>query len=164
MTAPARVELSLLGQKLSVRSEAGAEYLQSLARFVEDRAVAIQQGGVRDPMSALALAAIEIADELHRLRDEPVPQDELDRARNYASGRLELKLEESRHVSAWLGVQEALHDRVLTLDEALAELAEVTPERMQAIAQKLFRDESLCMSVIAPPRSTSGLERALHLA
>lgn len=70
MSAPARVELSLLGQKLSVRSAAGAEYLQSLARFVEDRAVAIQQGGVRDPMSALALAAIEIADELHRLRDE----------------------------------------------------------------------------------------------
>ena len=31
-------------------------------------------------------------------------------------------------MSAWLGVQEALHDRVLTLDEALAELNEVTPE------------------------------------
>jgi cell division protein ZapA (FtsZ GTPase activity inhibitor) len=70
VTAPARVELSLLGQKLSVRSAASADYLQSLARFVEDRAAAIQQGGVRDPMSALALAAIEIADELHRLRDE----------------------------------------------------------------------------------------------
>ena len=70
MATRARVELSLLGQKLTVRSEASPEYLQSLARFVEDRALALQQGGVRDPMSALALAAIEIADELHRLRDE----------------------------------------------------------------------------------------------
>ncbi len=70
MATPTRVELSLLGQKLTVRSEASPEYLKSLARFVEDRALALQQGGVRDPMSALALAAIEIADELHRLRDE----------------------------------------------------------------------------------------------
>ena len=89
--------------------------------------------------------------------------DELERARNYASGRLELKLEESRHVSAWLGVQEALHDRVLTLDEALAEVNEVTPEGIQAVAQELFTDELLCMSVIAPPRTTSGLEKALHI-
>jgi cell division protein ZapA (FtsZ GTPase activity inhibitor) len=81
MSPPARVELSLLGQKLTVRSEAPAEYLQSLARFVEDRAVALQQSGVRDPMSALALAAIEIADELHRARDENVRDTQDVRAR-----------------------------------------------------------------------------------
>ena len=68
MTA-ARVELSILGQKVAVRTEAPADYLQGLARFVEERAVALQQSGVRDPMSALALAAVEIADELHRVRD-----------------------------------------------------------------------------------------------
>ena len=67
---PARVELAILGLKVAVRSEAAADYLQGLARFVEERATALQQSGVRDPMSALALAAIEIADELHRARDE----------------------------------------------------------------------------------------------
>jgi predicted Zn-dependent peptidase len=66
-------------------------------------------------------------------------------------------------VSAWLGVQEALHDRVLTLDQALSELAEVTPDRIQTLAQQLFRDDRLCMSVIAPARSASGLEKMLHL-
>lgn len=65
-----RVELSILGQKFTVRSEAAPEYLQGLARFVEERALALQKSGVHDPMSALALAAIEIADELHRARDE----------------------------------------------------------------------------------------------
>ena len=69
MTA-ARVELQILGQKLVVRTEDSAEYLQGLARFVEERALALQKSGVHDPMSALALAAIEIADELHRARDE----------------------------------------------------------------------------------------------
>ena len=81
MTAPERVELSVLGQKLSVRSAAEPEYLLSLARLVEERAVAIQRGGVRDPMSALALAAIEIADELHQTRNEQVRDDSEVRAR-----------------------------------------------------------------------------------
>jgi predicted Zn-dependent peptidase len=100
---------------------------------------------------------------LRRLRDEPVAMDELGRARAYAGGRLELRLEESRHVSAWLGVQEALHERVLTLDDALAELARVTPEDLQAVAQRLLRDDALCVAVISTPGSTAGIEQALTL-
>jgi len=104
-----------------------------------------------------------ILTELRRLRDEPVKADELDRARAYASGRLELKLEESRHVSAWLGIQEAMHERVLTLDDALAELAEVTPATIQTLAQELIRDEKLCLSVITRPGTGQGCEESLKL-
>ena len=114
-----------------VREEAGLAY--DVHSFQTDYAdtgtVQIYAGVAPSDMKATVKA---ILDELRRLRDEPIPMDELERARNYASGRLELKLEESRHVSAWLGVQEALHDRVLTLDEALAEVNEVTPEGIQA--------------------------------
>ena len=67
---PARIELTLLGQTLTVRSEADPAYLRSLAAFVEKRVTALQQGGVRDPMKALVLAALEIADDLHRAREE----------------------------------------------------------------------------------------------
>ena len=81
----------------------------------------------------------------------------------YASGRLELRLEESRHLSAWLGVQEALHDRVLTLDEALAELDKVTPEGIQSLAQRLFTDDRLCMAVISP-RGTAKTSSASYIS
>jgi predicted Zn-dependent peptidase len=108
-----------------------------------------------------ALAAILA--ELARLRDEPVPIDELERVRAYLSGRLELRLEESRYVASWLGVQEALHDRVLTLDEALAEVAKVTPADIQTLAQSLIRDDRLCLAVISPGRGTARLEKALRL-
>jgi cell division protein ZapA (FtsZ GTPase activity inhibitor) len=64
------VELTLLGQTLSVRTQASPEYLRTLAAFVEDRVAALQQGGVRDPFKALSLAALDIADELHRLRED----------------------------------------------------------------------------------------------
>jgi predicted Zn-dependent peptidase len=145
-----------------VREEAGLAYdVHSFQSDYADVGTLQVYAGVGP--SDLKEAIEAILAELRRLRDEPVPQDELDRARRYASGRLELKLEESRHVSAWLGIQEALHDRVLTLDEALAELDEVTPERIQKLATELFQDDRLCMSVVTPPGSTAGLEKALHL-
>jgi predicted Zn-dependent peptidase len=111
----------------------------------------------------LAKAVEAVLAELARIRDEPVAQPELEKARAYSSGRLELRLEESRHMAAWLGGQEALHDRVLTLDEALAALAKVTPEAIQTLAQRLIRDEGLALSVVAPPGHGRHLDKALRL-
>ena len=70
MAESRRVELTLLGQKLSLRREAAPEYLHSLAAFIEERVATLQRGGVRDPLKALALAALDMADELHRTREE----------------------------------------------------------------------------------------------
>ena len=70
MAESTRVELTLLGQKLSLRSEAAPEYLHSLAAFIEERVASLQRGGIRDPLKALSLAALDMADELHRTREE----------------------------------------------------------------------------------------------
>jgi len=146
-----------------VREEAGLAYdVHSFQVDYADTGALQIYAGV-DPAD-LAQTLEAILNELRRLRDDPVPIDELDRARAYASGRLELRLEESRHLSAWLGIQEALHERVLTLDDALAELNKVRPDDVQALAQQLFRDDALCLAVISTPRTTSGLEKALTLS
>ena len=70
MSTAARVELTLLGQTLTVRTQAPAEYVRGLAAYVEERVRALQKSGVRDPMTALSLAAIDIVDELFRAREE----------------------------------------------------------------------------------------------
>ena len=70
MAEAARVEVTLLGQTLMLRSEASPEYLRALAAFVEERVAALQRGGVRDPLKALSLAALDMADELHRARED----------------------------------------------------------------------------------------------
>ena len=72
--------------------------------------------------------------ELARLRDELVPDEELAKAKAYLSGGLELRMDETRHLASWIGGQEALHDRVMTLDEALAAVAEVTSEDIRRVA------------------------------
>jgi predicted Zn-dependent peptidase len=145
-----------------LREEAGLTYdVHSFQTDYADCGTLQVYAGV-DPAD-LDAAVKAILVELRRLVDAPVAIDELDRARAYASGRLELRLEESRHMSAWLGVQEALHDRVLTLDQALAELAEVTPAGIQALAARLFTDDRLAAAVISPKGTTRSLEKALTL-
>ena len=102
--------------------------------------------------------------ELASLRDTVVEADELVKAKAYLSGGLELRMEETRHLAAWIGGQEALHERVLTLDEALAEIARVTADDLARLARQLFRDEALRMAVVAPGRALRGLDKHLRLA
>ena len=101
--------------------------------------------------------------EMATLRDDPVSTEELDKAKAYLSGGLELRMEETRHLAAWIGGQEALHDRVLTLDEALVAIARVSADDLSRLAGELFRDDALRLAVVAPGRSLRGLDRHLRL-
>ncbi len=74
-TERARVDVTLLGQPLVIRTEASPEYVKTLAAFIEERVAILRKSGVRDTMMALTLAALDITDELFRARQERV-QDE----------------------------------------------------------------------------------------
>jgi predicted Zn-dependent peptidase len=76
---------------------------------------------------------------------------------------MELRLEETRHMCSWLGSQEALHDRVLTLDEALEAVAEVTAADVRRVAGELFLEDRLRLAVVAARGHGLGLERRLRL-
>jgi predicted Zn-dependent peptidase len=147
---------------LSVREERGLAYDigSGLVDYSDAGALEVSAGvdpaGLKDALAAILA-------ELDRLRQEPVPQDELDKARRYLAGGLELRMDETRHVASWIGGQEALHDRVLTLDEALAAIEGVTVPDVQRVAGELIRDDGLRLAAVAPARYLRGLERHLHL-
>jgi predicted Zn-dependent peptidase len=147
---------------LSVREERGLAYdiSSGLVDYADAGALEVSAGV--DP-AALREALAAILTELVRLRDEPVPADELDKAKRYLSGGLELRMDETRHVASWIGGQEALHDRVLTVDEALAAIAAVTAYDIQRVAADLVRDDGLRLAAVAPARYLRGLERYLRL-
>jgi predicted Zn-dependent peptidase len=92
-----------------------------------------------------------------------VPADELDKAKRYLSGGLELRMDETRHVASWIGGQEALHDRVLTVDEALAEIDAVSAADIQRVAETLVVEDGLRLAAVAPGRALRGLDRHLRL-
>lgn len=147
---------------LKVREESGLAYdVHSFQSDYADCGTLQVYAGV-DPADMTRALKLILA-ELSRLRDEQVPVEELAKARAYAGGRLELRLEESRHLASWLGVQEALHDRVLSLDDVLENIEQVTPHMIQDLAGRLIRDDALSLAVISPRRGTVALERALRL-
>lgn len=147
---------------LSVREEAGLAYdVHSFQVEYQDAGVLGVYAGVDPDDQVRALGAI--LEELARVRDERVSAAELDKAKAYVSGRLELRLEDTRHMCSWIGSQEALHDRVLTPDEALGSLAAVTAEEIQDLAGRLIRDESLSLAVVSPRGGERALARTLRL-
>jgi cell division protein ZapA (FtsZ GTPase activity inhibitor) len=76
MSEPRRIELNLLGQTLTIRSEASPDYLRRLAKFLEDRVAQLKRSGVNDPLTALSLAALDITDELFRTREDKSRDDD----------------------------------------------------------------------------------------
>jgi predicted Zn-dependent peptidase len=126
-----------------------------------DAGALVASAGVDPARIDRALDALLL--ELGRLRDETVPDDELAKAKAYLAGGLELRMEETRHLASWVGGQEALHDRVLTLDEALAAVAAVTAPEVHRVAGELIADERLRLAAVAPGRHLRSLERRLRL-
>ena len=147
---------------LSVREAQGLAYDVSsgLVDYADAGSLEISAGV--DP-ERLRAALDAVLAEMVRLRDEPVPADELAKTKAYLSGGLELRMDETRHLASWIGGQEALHDRVLTLDEALEAVAGVSADEVQRLARELFVDAGLRLAAVAPARHLRGLERRLRL-
>jgi len=147
---------------LDVREEKGLAYDVSsgVVEYADAGALEISAGV--DP-EQLPAAIEAILAELVRLADERVPDEELAKAKAYLAGGLELRMDDTRHLASWIGGQEALHDRVYTLDDALEAVERVTAEDLQRLAAELFLDEGLRMAVVAPGRYLRGLERHLRL-
>ena len=119
---------------LGVREELGLAYDVSsgVVEYADAGAVEISAGV--DP--AQLPAAIEaILAELARLVDEAVGEEELAKSKAYLAGGLELRMDDTRHLASWIGGQEALHDRVYTLDDALAAVEAVRSEDIQRLAR-----------------------------
>lgn len=115
-----------------------------------------------DP-ARLPAALDAMLEELGRLRDTTVGTEELAKTKAYLAGGLELRMDETRHLASWVGGQEALHERVLTLDEALEALNAVTADDIQRLAGQLFEDDRLRLAVVAPGRHLRGLPARLRL-
>ena len=147
---------------LSVREELGLAYDvgSGITEYADSGSLGIYAGVDPDKLEPAIQAILA---ELGRLRDVEVPAEELAKAKAYLSGGLEVRMDDTRHLASWIGGQEALHDRVLTLDEALEAVAEVTAADIQRVADELFSDDRLRLAVVAPRGHGLGLERAMRL-
>ena len=91
-----------------------------------------------------------IVAELRKIADEPVPADELEKARAFAKGRFVLQLE-SPHGQIMFGLRrEVLEGRAEEPEAVLAGLDAVTAEDVQRVAQDLLGGNGLHLALIGP--------------
>lgn len=65
------IEVDILGQKYTIKGEASEEYMKKLAAFVDQKLKEVHSSSPTiAPLKAAILASLNIADELHRLKEE----------------------------------------------------------------------------------------------
>ena len=101
-------------------------------------------------------------EELDRITTDPVRPDELDRARAYTRGRLELRMEDSGAVAGWIGTGETLLPRILTVEEVIERLDAVTVDDLLRVARRFLPPAQARLAVLGPFRSRSRFERRLR--
>jgi predicted Zn-dependent peptidase len=143
-----------------VRERRGlAYYVFGINHSYTDAGSLYSQAGV--DINRVDEAVETIASELRRIAEEPVPADELEKARSFAKGRFVLQLESPQGLLMFGLRREVLESRVAEPDEVLAGLDAVTAEDIQRVAQDLIGRNGLNLAVIGPFDDGDRFERLL---
>ena len=89
-----------------------------------------------DPKKAPEAVKVVIS-ELERLRDRGPATSELTKARELSKGRMLMRMEDSRAVSGWIGVQELLLGKVRAVEDIVDEMDAVTIEDLQRVVKRI---------------------------
>ncbi|HET8569754.1 MAG TPA: pitrilysin family protein [Candidatus Limnocylindria bacterium] len=117
------------------------------SNYVDAGHLVIYAGVAPDRVAeAMDVALAQVA----RLRDEPVGDAELLRVRDFAKGRIELRLEDTRGVSSWLAGQELFLGRVRTVDETCAIIDSIGAADIQRAARDYLRPEHAYVAAVGP--------------
>jgi predicted Zn-dependent peptidase len=135
---------------LELREERGLAYdvHSFLTRVADSGTLAISLGC--EPKRALEAMRAAVA-ELDRLATEPVPAAELERAKEYARGRLSVQLESTSALCNHLGQQELLTGEILLASDIAERLLDVDPEAVRSLAAEILAG-GLRAAVIGPFR------------
>jgi predicted Zn-dependent peptidase len=89
-----------------------------------------------------------VVGEFRKLKSEPVPEEELRRAKAQLKGSLMLSLESSTARMSNLARQEMYFDRFYDLDELIEKIEAVTAEDLTGLANEFFKTESVALTAL----------------
>src|SRR5258708_39268604 len=106
-------------------------------------------------------AVTTILGELRTIAADPVPADELEKARSFAKGRFVLQLESPQGLIMFGLRKEVVERRAPDPEEVLAGLSAVTAEDVARVAQDVIADARLRLAVIGPFDDDARFEKLL---
>jgi predicted Zn-dependent peptidase len=145
-----------------VRERRGlAYYIYGYNQGYTDTGTLFAQGGV--DIGRIDEAVSTIVAEFGRIAAQPVEPEELEKARNFAKGRLVLSLEDPKGTIMFGLRSEVLEGRVREPDEVLAGFDAVTIEDVQRVAHDIIRENRLNLALIGPFDDPDRFEKLLTL-
>ena len=138
----------------NIRERQGLVYaiFSELNPYRDTGCLSVYAGSSRDTVPRVVESIVA---ELRRFKTEPVPQDELRRAKDQLKGSLMLSLESSTARMLNLARQEMYFDRFFTMDEVIDRVESVRAEDIVQLSEEYFRAEHIAVTVLG---NLSGLK------
>jgi predicted Zn-dependent peptidase len=161
-----RVLNTLLGENASsrlfqvLREERGLAYSvhSSVSHFDDVGCLSISAGL---DCSELSRTLQLIIKELRRFVDEAPNARELQQARDYLIGQMEIALESTDNQMMWLGEQLLGYGRVIPAEEIKRRVFQVNPSDVRKVAREFIRPERMTAAVVSPLKSDRGIRKML---
>jgi predicted Zn-dependent peptidase len=131
----------------TVREERGLAYsiYSDLSPFKDTGMLCVYAG----TSSGKALQMIQlVTQEFRRLKEEPMPADELRRAKDQLLGNIILSMESSGARMSNLARQEMYFDHFFGIDEIMQQVENVTEEQVMTMARELFDPEKIAVTML----------------
>ena len=106
-------------------------------------------------------AVTTIVSELKRIADEPVPADELDKAKSFSKGRFVLQTESPQGMIMFGLRREVLEGQAVEPGEVLAGIDAVTADDVSRVARDLIANDRLRLALIGPFDDAERFEKLL---
>lgn len=163
-----QVLASILGGGMSsrlfteVREKRGlAYYVRCSSENYTDTGYLVAQAGVNNDKVSESIKII--LSEFRKIKDKKVPAEELSKAKEFIKGKLLLELESSDKVAFWLGRQEILKRKMLTLDQVFEKIDPITSDDIQRVADDIFQNDKLNLTVIGPFKDKDKFGKILNI-
>lgn len=104
-----------------------------------------------------------ILEELRRLRNELVPERELEKTKEILIGGIEMGLESSDALADWYGMDEIIRKPLESPEVIIKKIKAVTAEDIRSAAQKTFTDAKMNLAVVGPTKDSTRLKKLLKI-
>ena len=101
--------------------------------------------------------------ELEKLKTELVSSEELSKVKEHLIGNMYLGLESSNALAAYYGMQEIMHQDILTPKEKEKLIRSVTAEDVRKMARKIFVEKNLNLALVGPFKDESKFKSLLKI-
>ena len=157
----------ILGEGMSsrlfteIRDKLGLAYsiYSYVSHFLDSGSATVYAGVEPKNLPATITAILE---QLSQLK-EVIPESELSKAKELSKGRILLRMEDSRAVASWMGGQEILTGRILSVDQVTSIIDAITADELKQLAQELLVGSRLRLAVVGPVTNHESLEALLKL-